>query len=281
MTRDTVRMLVLETDENHPDDKREKGGFGDIFTSLFRSAGDKHSPPLGIDVEMHYVVDDPPAGHHGHVPRASEIPSSITAILITGSTYDAHGDDPWILSLLSLLRDLWTTRPEMKFSGVCFGHQLLSRMLGAKVEGHPGEKWELSHTSMSLTAIGQKLFKTQEGKLSLHQMHQDQVTTVPDWASANGLLAEGQKVHVWASSEHTQVQGLYIRDRLFSSQGHLGFGAKMVHRQIELRQESGGITEEDGEEVSEAAEKAHLEHDGEVVAGAILRFFHGDDHDVD
>ncbi|KAF2227846.1 hypothetical protein BDZ85DRAFT_300682 [Elsinoe ampelina] len=266
MTRDTIRMLVLETDENHPADKREKGGFGDIFTTLFRNAGDKHSPPLGIDVERHYVVDDPSAGHNGHVPHASEIPASTTAILITGSTYDAHGDDPWIESPLGLLRDLWTTRPEMKFSGV---------------EGHPGEKWELSHTSMDLTAVGQKLFKTQQGKLSLHQMHQDQVTTVPDRASANGLLREGQKVHVWARSEHTAVQGLYVRDRLFSSQGHLGFDAKMEHRQIELRQASGGIPEEDGDEVSEAAEKAHLEHDGEVVAGAILRFFRGDDHDVD
>ncbi|KAF4554698.1 Glutamine amidotransferase class-I-like protein [Elsinoe fawcettii] len=281
MARDTVRMLVLETDENHPDDKREKGGFGDMFNKLFRTAGDNHDPPLGIDVEMHYVVDDPDNGHHGHVPRASEIPDDVTAILITGSMYDAHGNNPWIKSLLSLLRDLWTTRPEMKFSGVCFGHQLLSRLLGAKVESHPGEQWELSHTSMDLTPVGQKLFKTNDKKLSLHQMHQDQVSTIPDTKSANGLLKDGQKVHIWASSGHTEVQGLYIRDRLFSSQGHLGFDAKMVHRQIELRQKSGGITEEDGAEVDEAAEKAHLEHDGEVVAAAILRFFHGDDHDVD
>ncbi|PNS21653.1 hypothetical protein CAC42_1507 [Sphaceloma murrayae] len=281
MTRDTIQMLVLETDEPHPDDKQESGRFGDVLNQLFKSAGDAHSPPLGISTEMHYVVDDPPNGHHGHVPRATEIPSSVTAILITGSTYDAHGNDPWIQSLLSLLRDLWTTRPDMKFSGVCFGHQLLSRLLGAKVESHPSELWELSHTEMQLSSIGRKLFKTDDQKLSLHQMHQDQVTTIPDAESSDGLLKEGQKVHVWASSGHTEVQGLYIRDRLFSSQGHLGFDEKMVRRQIELRQESGGITEGDREEVDEAGEKAHLKHDGEVVAGAILRFFHGDDHDID
>ena len=72
---------------------------------------------------------------------------------------------------------------------------------------------------------------------------------------------------------------VYIRDRLFTTQGHLGFDEKMVHRQIEMRQESGGI--KDDEHAAEAKETAHLEHDGKIVAGAILRFFHGDDHDVD
>lgn len=274
-------MLVLEVDENHPDDKKEKGGVGDVLNGLFKTAGNNHDPPLGIDVEMHYIVDDPANGQHGHVPKASEIPTDITAILITGSMYDAHGNDPWIKSLLSLLHELWITRPEMKFSGVCFGHQILSRLLGATVENHPSERWELSHTSMDLSPIGQKLFKTKNKTLSLHQMHQDQVTTIPTRNSAKDLLKQGQKVHVWASSGHTEVQGLYIRDRLFSSQGHLGFDEKMVHRQIEMRQKSGGITEDDAEEVTEAAEKAHLKHDGEVVASAILRFFYGDDHDID
>jgi GMP synthase-like glutamine amidotransferase len=272
-------MLVLETDEPHPETQDRKGSFGEIIHTLFNTAGSRHSPPLKAYTSMHYVVDDPQRNKHGHVPSLSQIPDSTTAILLTGSMYDAHGNDAWILSLLDLLRDLWRARPHIKFAGICFGHQLLSRLLGASVEPHPKGEWELAHTSMDLTPIGQRLFQTHDKQLALHQMHQDHVASVPSVDSAEGLLAEGAKVHVWASTGHTEVQGLYVRERLFTSQGHLGFDEEMVKRQIEMREESGGIKE--SREAEEGKERAHLRHDGEVVAGAILRFFHGDDIDVD
>ncbi|KAM3069069.1 hypothetical protein ACMFMG_004250 [Clarireedia jacksonii] len=270
--KDFIRMLVLETDEPDPKTKEAKGGFGKIFDSLFREAGDGHQPPLGIETDMHYIVNDPENGHHGHVPHFSEIDTSITAVLITGSMYDAHGDDPWINELLELLKALWIERKGMKFSGVCFGHQILSRLLGSKVEPTPGGKWELAHTEMKLTPLGQKLFKTNADTLSLHQMHQDQVTTVPS-SSTSDLLSKNDKVEVWASTEHTKIQRLYLRERLFTSQGHLGFDEDM------MRVESGGIKDKDV--ADEGKETAHLRHDGIVVAGAILRFFHGEDRDVE
>lgn len=62
-------------------------------------------------------------------------------------------------------------------------------------------------------------------------------------------------------------------DRLFSTQAHLAFDKDMVQRQIEMRIESGGI--QDMEHADRAAETAHLEHDGDVVAAAILRLFSG------
>jgi len=46
-----------------------------------------------------------------------------------------------------------------------------------------------------------------------------------------------------------------------------------------MRQKSGGISDE--EEAQEGKEKAHLEHDGEVVASAMLRFFHGEDKEIE
>lgn len=275
---DAVHILVLETDEPHPETADRKGSFSDIFHDLFTKAGSAHKPPLRVTTSDHYIVDDPDNKHYGHVPTASEIPESCHAILITGSMYDAHGNDAWVLQLMDLIKDLWKTRPEILFSGVCFGHQILARTLGSKVESTPGGAWELAHTEMDLTPIGQKLFQTDERKLYLHQMHQDQVTTKPD-PSSTDLLEDGQKVHIWASTKHTEVQGLYIRDRLFTTQGHLGFDEGMVHTQIEMREESGGI--KDSEQAEEGKEKAHMKHDGLVVAAAILRFFHGEDHDVD
>jgi GMP synthase-like glutamine amidotransferase len=275
---DSVRMLVLETDEPHPDTKESKGSFGDIFSNLFTEAGREHDPPLEVETDMQYIVDDPENDHHGHVPHVSEIGKDVTAILITGSMYDAHGDNQWILKLIELLTALWKERPDMKFSGVCFGHQILARTLGAKVEPTVGGDWELAYTEMDLTPLGQRLFRTNSRNLSLHQMHQDQVTTVPS-PETTSLLSSKDEVDVWASSEHTKIQGLYIRERLFTSQGHLGFDEKMVHRQIEARVDSGGIESE--ERAAEAKETAHLKHDGNVVAGAILRFFHGDDRQIE
>lgn len=275
MGGETIKMLVLETDTPHPETQQRRGNFGHVFKQLFEQAGDAHDPPLGVDTDMHYVVED--GNDPGHVPTLEEIPEDVRAIIISGSMYDAHGSDEWILKLVRLLQDLWKTRPAMRFSGVCFGHQILCRMLGSSVEGTFSGRWELAHTPLQLTELGQQLFRTQDPKIHLHQMHQDQVTTVPSHKTTP-LLSEDDQVRVWASTEHTQIQGIYLQDRLFTSQGHLGFDEGMVHSQIQMRQESGGI--KDDQHALEAKETAALVHDGVLVAAAILRLFHGEDRDL-
>lgn len=173
--------------------------------------------------------------------------------------------------------DVWVNRPDIRLSGVCFGHQILCRVLGSKVDSTPESRWELAHTEIKLTPLGTKLFKSKEGKIHLHQMHQDHVVDAPS-PSTTELLDEGTEVSVWGSSDTTGVQGVYIRRRLFTSQGHLGFDEQMVKQQIQQRVDSGSI--QDTKDADAAKDKAHWEHDGELVAGAILRFFHGDDDKI-
>ena len=168
----------------------------------------------------------------------------------------------------------------MHFSGVCFGHQLLSRLLGATVAPAPSGNWELGHSEVLLYDVGKKLFRTQDKSIHLHQMHEDQVVAAPTPETSNGLLSPAEdKVEVWGYSEHTAVQGVYIRGRLFTTQAHVAFDEGMVRRQIEMRVKSGSI--DDTEQADEAAETAHLEHDGDLVAAAILRFFHDDDEGIE
>lgn len=93
-------MLVLETDETHPDTQKEKGGFGEVLNELLVNAGEEHDPKLGIETMMQYIVE--PDG--GRIPKAAEITEDIHAILITGSEWDAHGKDEWILKLISLIK---------------------------------------------------------------------------------------------------------------------------------------------------------------------------------
>ncbi|PSN59497.1 class I glutamine amidotransferase-like protein [Corynespora cassiicola Philippines] len=269
-----VRMLVFETDEPHPETQKEKGSFGEILNELFQSAGEEHDPKLGIETMMQYIVE--PDG--GAIPKPEEITDDIHAILITGSVYDAHGDDPWIHKLMDLIKTLWVTRPDIKFTGICFGHQILCRTLGSEVKPNDNGEWELSHTAITLTDVGRKLFNLPETEkyIYLHQMHLDHVVNPPPPEKSN-LLNPYTKVHVWGTSEHTGVQGIYIRKRVFTTQGHMEFDEAMVKRQLEMRVKSGSLKKEDA---NEATERADWMHDGLIVAKAVLRFFHGDDDDV-
>ena len=177
-----------------------------------------------------------------------------------------------------LQTELWIKRPDFKFTGVCFGHQLLSRLLGAPVGPSPKGDWELGHSAITLTSTGQRLFRSSSDVVYLHQMHQDQVTKVPVASSDKDDLLNlhgGAKVECWGKSSHTAIQGLYIRNRMFTSQAHLAFDEDMVRRQIAMRVEAGGIT--DMEHADKAKETAHLQHDGVEVAKAILRIFSFDD----
>ncbi|KAI4177271.1 MAG: hypothetical protein LQ346_007715 [Caloplaca aetnensis] len=275
---DRIRMLVLETDDQHPDDHRERGSFGEVLDSVFKEAGDEHDPPLGVETVITYVVEE----KGGSVPTVEDM-QDIHAILITGSRYDAHGNDPWILKLVELIQSLWQHRPDIRFSGVCFGHQILCRALGAPIGPTPDSKWELAHTPITLTPIGAKLFDNPASNtIHLHQMHQDHVLHAPSSATTRLLPEQHDRdIHVWGSSATTEVQGVYIRGRLFTTQGHLGFDEDMVRRQVELRVQSGSIDPVgDAGELRSVEDTAEWGHDGVKVAGAILRFFHGDDDEV-
>jgi hypothetical protein len=95
-----IRMLVLETDEPHPDTQSEQGSFGQVLHNLLEDAGKKHDPELGIETKMQYCVE--PDG--GKIPAPEDIEEGVHAVLITGSVYDAHSDEPWILKLLDLVK---------------------------------------------------------------------------------------------------------------------------------------------------------------------------------
>lgn len=175
--------------------------------------------------------------------------------------------------------DLWVHRPDIRFTGICFGHQILCRVLGSTVAPEANGEWELSHSPIILSNIGRQLFDLPEetDRIHLHQMHLDHVVNAPSGESTD-LLPKGTRVHTWGTSEHTGVQGVYIRKRLFTTQGHMEFNEAMVRRQLEMRLKSGTLSEKDADE---ASERADWMHDGKTVAKAVIRFFHGDDDEVE
>ncbi|KAJ5162646.1 uncharacterized protein N7500_004476 [Penicillium coprophilum] len=265
-----VRIMVLETDIPHPDTHSARGSFGQILHEHFAKAGRAHHPPVGVETDQVFVVTE----KGGRIPTVDEF-DRFDGLLITGSVYDAHANNEWILQLLDLLKTLWIKRRDFRFVGICFGHQLLARLLGGSVAPAPSQDWELGHCRIMLTPVGQRLFRARDDYIYLHQMHQDQVVAPPTSASAGtDLLVPNTEVACWGRSDHTPVQGLYIPNRLFTTQAHLAFDEDMVKRQIQIRVDSGGI--QDLEHADRAAETAHLEHDGVEVAKAVLRVFASD-----
>jgi hypothetical protein len=93
-----IHLLVLETDTPLPKIYKERGSFADIFHELFQKAAKSMKPPVQVETSSYYVVGDEP-----------DYPASldgVNAILLTGSKFDAHGNDKWIHKLISFTRGI-------------------------------------------------------------------------------------------------------------------------------------------------------------------------------
>jgi GMP synthase-like glutamine amidotransferase len=83
-------------------------------------------------------------------------PESIDAILITGSKYNAFDNDEWIVRLVQFTRRC-IEGGRIRVIGVCFGHQIIGRALGAEL-GRNTRGWEVSVVEHQLTDEGKKVF---------------------------------------------------------------------------------------------------------------------------
>lgn len=106
--RPTVRFMILETDEAPPKTQRDKGSYSEIFDEHFRKAGEMHDPPLNVETAKRFVVTE----KGGKMPTVEDF-EGFQAVLISGSTFDAHGDNPWILELLELLKGTCPRQPKV------------------------------------------------------------------------------------------------------------------------------------------------------------------------
>jgi GMP synthase (glutamine-hydrolysing) len=128
-------------------------------------------------------------------------------VIVTGSPRDAWTDDPVNLRLCELVGVC--RQRSLPFLGVCYGHQILGRALGAPVARHPGGL-ELGNTPVRLTDAGQRspLFAGFPAQFDVLSSHADTVLEVP---RGSELLVQGA---------FTEVQGLSEGGVLFGVQFH-------------------------------------------------------------
>ncbi|KAK9439643.1 GMP synthase [Metarhizium brunneum] len=233
------RLAVLECDTPVPSVEKERGSYGAIFETLLSK---------GTSVDFRLLKYD--------VVRQHTYPSTgdVDGILITGSKHTAFADDAWIVQLVSYIRDVLNTS-RTPVVGICFGHQVIARALGATTAVARGG-WEVSVSRVDLSPDGQALFGA--SSLNLHQMHRDEVASVPE-----GLVCLG-------SSARCPVQGMYKRKAVLSLQAHPEFDGFIMEQILRARRDQGIF----GEEMfGEAVGRAGDAHDGTLVAGKIWDFF--------
>ncbi|KAG6006690.1 hypothetical protein E4U21_006765 [Claviceps maximensis] len=245
----SLRLAILECDTPQPKTLAKFANYTGVFTALLNAAvGDSSSPsPL---LSSQFSISSYDIVNH---PDTYPALDAIDAILLTGSRHTAFHDDPWILKLLDFTtRALQSAR--VKVVGICFGHQIIGRALGAGV-GQSDKGWEVAVTEVDLTDVGRQIFGL--NKLRIHQMHRDIVHSFPPDATPLG------------SNTFCPVQAMYQPGRYLSVQGHPEFTEDIIS-EILVNRHGAGIFSDQVYESGMA--RAPVPHDGVAVGRAILKF---------
>ena len=146
-----VRLAILETDTPVPGIQAKYGSYGGVFTHLFERACGALDPPQPLPSQLQLSFHDVV-----HDPTSHPDPESIDAVLITGSKASAFENVDWIVRLVQYVK-LLLEGGRVRVIGVCFGHQIVGRALGAKVD-RSVRGWELSVVEVDLTEEGKQFF---------------------------------------------------------------------------------------------------------------------------
>jgi GMP synthase (glutamine-hydrolysing) len=137
----------------------------------------------------------------------SAVRAGVDGVIISGSPRDAWNGDPINLRLCEVITACQERVTPVL--GVCYGHQILGRALGAEVGRHP-RGLELGNTEVELTPAGQAspLFAGFPARFKVLSSHADAVLAMPPQCE---LLVRG---------DFTPVQGFHWHNQLFGVQFH-------------------------------------------------------------
>ncbi|XP_071697023.1 gamma-glutamyl peptidase 3-like [Rutidosis leptorrhynchoides] len=204
--------------------KKMYGGYFNVFVAAF---GEEEEEMW----DMYRVVD-------GEFPDKNEL-QNYDGFVVSGSPYDAYGDDEWVLELCFLLQIIDSM--QKKVLGICFGHQVLCRALGGKVgKSHSG--WDIGLRNVKIIKDNFPFNFLEDlpeipPVLSIIECHQDEVWEVPMGAN------------VLAFSDKTGVEVFTVGDHILGIQGHPEYSKDILNNLIDrlLNQNSIeiGVAEED------------------------------------
>ncbi|KAL8765628.1 MAG: hypothetical protein Q9209_007360 [Squamulea sp. 1 TL-2023] len=242
-----LRIAILECDTGLPKALEKYKRYGAISSALLESGAEAAGLTKGdLEITMWDVVNEV-----GKFPSLEDV----DGVFLTGSKHDSFASNPWTNALVSFTEKV-LAQTRVKLIGVCFGHQIIGRAMGAKVGRNDSQGWEVSVTDVDLTTKGKAVF---EGKdvLSIYQMHKDIVFNHPPG------------VQLLGSTSRCKVQGMFVPGRVFTVQGHPEFTEEILVEILEVRHEQGVF----GDEIyEEAMKRVGRKHDGLMVGKRFVEF---------
>lgn len=253
MTVAARKVAIFYTD--HPNEwSRDDGTFATMAVELLEQAKE-HEPYVGAEGGIEYRVFDV---YNGELPSVDELSSGdYLGLYITGSRYDSFDTETqWIVDLRKLLYRL-VNETTLPIVGICFGHQVLARSLGAQVGRNP-KGLEAGVHGVQLNATGKTLFS--RDRLYLSELHSDHVEEVPPGYEN------------WGHTEKSHCQGLYKPQRVLTFQGHPEFTTQLAIKSTQHKHQTGQLSDE---EYAETIQRCHSNNDDVHAARNIWKLYHG------
>ncbi len=160
----TAQICIVKAGSTFPETVAASGDFEDWLI-----AG------LGLRPEQVRVVD---ASQSDALPP----PDECAGVVVTGAHAMITDALPWMLRLSD-----WTARvvaAQVPFLGICFGHQMLARAMGGKVDFHPDGR-EIGSVAIErhAAAASDPLFADMPARFHAHVVHAQSVRKLPKGAT--------------------------------------------------------------------------------------------------
>ncbi|CAK5274207.1 unnamed protein product [Mycena citricolor] len=239
------------------------GDYHVFFTDLLHNAGMQAQID---DIQTKCRIDAYDVVHKMNYPTAEQL-EQYDGIIITGSKASAYEEIPWINKLVDFVARTATMHARIKIFGICFGHQIVARALGGECVKNGG-RWEVGPTPITLTPLGQSLFRVESATLHLQEMHQDHVPEVPETFHLLGStdVSKNQGMVRFTTLEPPSSLDL-SRVHILTVQGHPEFTEAVVTKLVYARAQSGVITPETAQD---AIRRSGWPNDGVSVIGRTI-----------
>jgi len=201
-----MRIGLLQCDDVAEPLRARHGNYPDMIQRLLLAA----DPRLTFEVF---------ACHEGGIPTAS---ARVDGWITTGSKCGVNDDADWIERLSGFIRALAQSRQPLV--GICFGHQLIARALGGRVERSP-RSWGLGAYPTTLAGREPWMTPWRASDLQLLASHQDQVVALPP---------QGR---VLAGSGFCPIYMMQVGDSCLGIQGHPEFTRSYLADLLESRRD--------------------------------------------
>ena len=201
-----IGILVANTD--HSDFAKARPGDGEKFRALLQ--------PLRPSWTFTAVQVE-----------AGEFPNTVNSFdgyIITGSPASANGTEAWVEKLMGCIRELNANK--IPTIGICFGHQVIARALGGRVDKNPGG-WGFGVAPTNFEAH-EKWMVPAFQSLNLYSAHNEQVVALPPNAEVLGGSAfcpiGSYKIgnHIFTTEYHPEMTPEFIIDLSHAFEKYVG-----------------------------------------------------------